>query len=214
MAMRQFFIGATFYPNHLVTQRIDAFRQRYDSKYTHASELIMSLLPPFQMRADNYSEAAALCEDIMDTHLRNSESDVIEFTSVDFHASDRGTVLLRPAPMDDLFHCCEEMAQALVDSGAHFRLGKGTYQAGRPMGQDMARDFFRLGLPVARGHDIMAVHEAIAQAVEDFRLPVRLQFQDITWFEKLPGHWPKRRRIFTFAQGPTVFARELDGSLK
>lgn len=216
MAQRQFFIGATFYPNLLVTQRIDAFRAHYDSKYGHASELIMALLPPFQMRAEAVSEGMAVCADILESHFMGvPEAALLEFTSVEFFAGRRGAVLLRPAESVGLFHCQEEIYEAVQEAGGLFRSRKAPDDS-NARGNEAAprREFFSLGLPVARGPEDVLLQSAVGQAVQDFRFPLRLLIKDITWFEKLPGHWPMRRRLFTFDPGPAVFTRELNGTLK
>lgn len=199
--MHHYFIGLTFSSHLMECRKIDAFRAIFDSKYSFSSTLHVTLLPPFSIEGGKIDEMVEVLCDLLDSYLTNvEEASFMEFKSLDFRPGKKGVVFLRPTSSIELFHCQEAMCEALLDLGAQFKIKGQTKAVGPGMGPrpNFSPDFFELALPLARSSDPLNLKNAINRALNEYEFPLHLQIKDITLFEKLPGSWPERKKLFSF----------------
>lgn len=191
-----FFIGLTFHPHFLQFKKIDSFRKRFDFKYGKSSILQMTLLPPFRLEGSprmGIEEVIEHIEDELEGHLLGLDDlHSVDFNGFDFKTGRTGVIFLKPTLPIDLFHCQENLLETLKHSGAAFKKQKSPM----PTGSDDLQTF----LPIGRfwNHDSMAV--AIEKAKVEFSAPFRLPMKDVILFQKVPGQWLAKKKLFTFSQ--------------
>lgn len=183
----EYFIGLTFDPSSIHHNKIESFRQRFDSKYGKASKLQLTILPPFTIDFHNNDEAQEFVEDLSDLlegHLHGiAEASQVEFNGITFSMGKKGVLALTPITSPDLLHCQESLYFYLKEYGAKFKKTKNAFN---PI------------LPVGRFDFIESFETAIEVAKLEFSSPFVMNAQSFVLFEKTPQEWKNKNNLYDF----------------
>ncbi len=183
----EYFIGLTFDPSSIHYKKIESFRKRFDSKFTKADVLQLTLLPPFTIDFQNREEEKNFIEgltDILDGHLYGlSEISQMEFNGITFSMGKKGVLSLTPIISPDILHCQESLYSFLKEYGVKFSKNK---NASNPL------------LPIGRFDYVDMMEGAIETAKIEFSSPFVLLTQSFMLFEKTPKEWKTKNNLFDF----------------
>mgnify|MGYP003665518063 CR=1 FL=1 len=204
----RYFIGLTFYPNYLQFKKIDSFRRRFDWKYERSNVLQMTILPPFQLNFSNQKALGGFTDTLveeMETHLMGLEGPLeVDFNGFDFRQGRKGVIYLKPDLPIDIFHSMENLEEVVKEFGGKLKKrkspGGGSLQLDKPF------------LPVGRFQENLLLGAAVETARIEFTNPFQLMARDITLFEKVPGQWIQKRKLFTFDAATDGMSGETDFS--
>ncbi|MCB9060976.1 MAG: hypothetical protein H6622_05605 [Halobacteriovoraceae bacterium] len=186
-----FFIGLTFHQNQFQFKKIDRFRKCFDSKTNHSTILQMTLLPPFKIPYQDVEMFIDHVEEDLEVQLHNiNTNSEIVFKGLDFFQGQNGMLFLRPEIPDNIFHCMESIWDNINSFKGRFSKKK--------HGKEFDQLEKNVVLPLGRFNNPHHLEEALQEAKEHFQFPMRLMIREIDLFEKIPGHWPLRRRLFIF----------------
>ncbi len=186
-SLLEYFIGLTFDPNSIHYNKIESFRKRFDSKFSKASSLQLTLLPPFSVDFTNNDELNNFTEDLadlLDSHLQGIDDiSQVEFNGITFSMGKKGVLALTPKISPDLLHCQESLYYFLKENGARF---KKTKNASNPL------------LPIGRFDFIDLLESAIETAKIEFSSPFVMNGFNVILYEKSPQQWVSKNILFEF----------------
>jgi hypothetical protein len=187
----QYFIGLTFHPHYLQFKKIDSFRRRFDFKYNRSAILQMTLLPPFRLKTNKLSEINELfevMEETLDGHLMDlDEASGIIFKSMEVSRGRTNVLYLKPEISPDFIHCQESLLEDLSKCGVTFNQSKLIDPCN-----------LKTFLPLGRASLLDQIDIAVEAAHREFQLPLHLQVKHLCLFEKMPGQWIQKRKLYTF----------------
>ena len=183
----EYFIGLTFDPSSVHHNKIESFRQRFDSKYGKAAKMQLTILPPFSIDFHNNDEALEFMEDLSDLlegHLYGiDEASQIEFNGITFSMGKKGVLALTPIISPDLLHCQESLYFYLKENGAKFKKSKNAFN---PI------------LTIGRFDYIDSFESAIEVAKMEFSSPFVMNALSFVLFEKTPQEWKIKNNLYDF----------------
>lgn len=201
------FIGLTFYPNYLQFKKIDSFRRRFDWKYSRSTTLQMTVLAPFELTLDSkqkYHSFIEHLEEDIDTHLSGIDEPLnVAFNGFDFQQGNKPTLYLKPDLPIDIGYCVESLTDLIKDFGGQFNKKRNRKD------DDLIP---KTVLPIGRFLDEMMLGAAIDTARIEFSSPFQLMARDLTLFEKVPGQWIAKKKLFTFSDARDNLSAETDFS--
>lgn len=190
------FVGITFHPHFLQFKKIDSFRKRFDDRYTICPQLQMTLLPPFKVNhlsGQSYRDFGEHLEDEIEGHLLGLENfNNIEFKGMDFVVGNHSVLYLKPELPIDLFHCQENLKSVIKNYGGNFKRDNASINK-------RSSSELSTFLPIGRFAHLDLLNDGIDVAKTEFNVPFHLSVKDISLFEKTPGQWIKRKKLFTFS---------------
>ncbi|MBP9681024.1 MAG: hypothetical protein KBD76_06440 [Bacteriovorax sp.] len=183
----EFFIGLTFDPNSIHHNKIENFRKRFDSKFSRAEKLQLTILPPFNIDFQNSEEMNDFIEgisDLFDSHLHGLDQiSQVEFNGITFSMGKKGVLALTPKISPDLLHCQESLFDFLKESGARFKKSK---NATNPL------------LAIGRFDFPDLLEAAIETAKIEFSSPFVMNGASFVLFEKGPQQWIAKNNLYDF----------------
>lgn len=193
----QLFIGLTFHPSPLISQKIDSFRKRFDSKYDRSPFLQMTLLSPFKIdfltTKDFEGVSENLADDLEGCFMGPELPVLVSFRGFDFHTGKRNILFLKPKLSLDIFYARELLMEGIKLSGGKFHKQRNLGRNSSPSGETF--------LPIGRFDEISEMKEAVEKAQIEFgHAPFDIPLRDVTLFEKMPGRWVPRKILYTFPQ--------------
>lgn len=183
----EYFIGLTFDPGSIHYNKVESFRKRFDSKFSKAEVLQLTILPPFTVEFQKKDDETKFVEelaDLLDSHLYGlSEISQVEFNGITFSMGKKGVLALTPIISPDILYCQESLYSFLKEYGVKFNKNK---NASNPL------------LPIGRFDYLDSMEAAIETAKIEFSSPFVMHAQGAALFEKTPKEWKKRSNLFDF----------------
>lgn len=201
-AMSAYFIGLTFSSQCPHYKEINRYRALYDAKYSRNNQLQMTLIPPFQINFTHKNRAYDFEEhlgEVIDNHLLGLPIDrKMVFHSIGMSLDKTGLIYLRLDAGDDLLHIQESLMELVGEYGGHFHYLKKHRSADVD-----ERIILPIGRTTAKNFDM-----ALEEAKSRFELPLELKPDTISLFEKKPGLWPLKMRLFRYPINEQSFLTE------
>lgn len=183
----EYFIGLTFDPSSIHQQKIESFRQRFDSKFGKNNQLQLTLLPPFSVEFKNKeTENDFLFElsELLEGHLHGlTEISQIEFNGITFSMGKNGSLALTPIISPDILYCQESLYFFLKEYGVKFKKTKSDL---RPL------------LQIGRFEQSLLLESAIEIAKVEFSSPFVMEATSFVLFEKTPRVWSNNFNLYDF----------------
>lgn len=199
------FVGLVFDPNHLVSQKINNYRKRYDPKFYKGTHLQLTLLPPFSFTNDSryrYQEFVQDLKDLFDGHLHGlSNFANIEFHGIDFISGRKSLIGLNPKLPIDLVHCQEALKDILLDHGATFKNPKSVKAHTSRMEKvgDESSLTLKSFLTIGRFGYPDEMESGLEVARNEFPQAFTLPAIDICLFKNLPQQWVIQESLYKVA---------------
>lgn len=189
--MVEFFIGLNFNSNSMHMNKIDSFRQRFDSKFEQFKETALVIIPPFSIEFKNREAQENFEEEIIEILDGNfygiNEVSQIEFNGISFTMGKKRMLGLTPIISPDIFHTQEMLFSYLKDQGVIFKKRKNAFN---PI------------LMIGRFEDDLALESAIDVAKLEFSSAFVINARSVSLFERGTKNWQENSILYKFENDP------------
>lgn len=180
-------IGFSFKENSLHYQKIENFRKRFDSKYSHFNDLTLVIIPTFTIDFKNREDEKKFIEDINEIiegqFFGIDELSDLEFNGISFTVGKKRFLGLTPIVSPDVVYCQEALSSYLKENGVTFKKSKSALNPILAIGR------FETDIELATG---------IEAAKVEFPDPFTVEVESVSLYYKSSNGWHLKKNLFNF----------------